>query len=225
MIWTGDHKTDMLATWNVLCIDAMAIVTANIAVEMKIAKGSRVIIREVVPHPEDHEGWRTIHSHQVVRLARPPITVFVEPVISESQQSYNYHRRNHPTWFPIMAMKQTITIPKEFGGESVSTCDKTTFDRIQIPLTSGFSMSDFRVQGSGLNKGIFDLKNPPTGRMVLQNIYTMLSRVSNWEDLAILRPFEDCVLQLRVDDELTEYDETLERMDLETQRRVAMEET
>ena len=24
MIWTGDHKTEMLATWNVLCIDAIA---------------------------------------------------------------------------------------------------------------------------------------------------------------------------------------------------------
>jgi len=53
----------------------------------------------------------------------------------------------------------------------------------------------------------------------------MLSRASNWEDLAILRPFEDSVLQLWVDDELTEYDETLKHMDLETQRRVAMEET
>lgn len=97
-----------------------------------------------------------------------------------------------------MPMKQTITIPKEFGGESASTYDKTTFNRIQIPLTSGFSMSDFRVQGSGLKKGIFDLKKPPSGRMALQNIYVMLSRVSNWEDLAILRPFEDSVLQLRL---------------------------
>ena len=59
-------------------------------------------------------------------------------------------------------------------------------------------MSDFRVQGSGLKKGIFDLKKTPSGRMALQNIYVMLSRVSNWEDLAILRPFEDSVLQLRL---------------------------
>ena len=61
--------------------------------------------------------------------------------------------------------------------------------------------------------------------MVLQNIYVMLSRVSNWEDLAILRPFEDSVLQLQVDDEFAEYDEILKHMDTETRRRVATEET
>jgi hypothetical protein len=48
-------------------------------------------------------------------------------------------------------------------------------------------------------------------------------RVSNWEDLAILRPFEDSVLKLRVDEELTEYDEVLKHMDSETWGRVAME--
>jgi len=123
-----------------------------------------------------------------------------------------------------MPVKQTILIPKEFGGESASTQDKKTFDRIQIPLTPGFSMSDFRVQGNGLNKGIFDLKKPPSGCLRCQNIYVMLSRVTNWEDLAILRPFEDSVLQsLRVDEELTEYEEILKYMDRETQRRVAID--
>lgn len=57
MIWTGDHKTEMLATWNVLCIGATALVTANVAVELNMANGSKVIIREVVPHPDDKEGW------------------------------------------------------------------------------------------------------------------------------------------------------------------------
>ena len=85
-------------------------------------------------------------------------------------------------------------------------------------------MSDFRVQGNGLNKGIFDLKKPPSGCLRCQNIYVMLSRVTNWEDLAILRPFEDSVLQsLRVDEELTEYEEILKYMDRETQRRVAID--
>jgi hypothetical protein len=52
----------------------------------------------------------------------------------------------------------------------------------------------------------------------------MLSRVTNWEDLAILRPFEDIVLQsLQVDEELTEYEEILKYKDRETQRRVTME--
>jgi len=81
-------------------------------------------------------------------------------------------------------------------------------------------MSDFRVQGKGLRDGIFDLKKPPSGRLLLANIYVMLSRVSNWEDLTILRPFEDGVLQSKADDELTAYDEILKFWDMETERRV-----
>src|SRR5271154_3268895 len=95
MIWTGDHKTQMLATWNILCIDAPAIITANIAVEMNVANGSKVFIKEVIPHPEDHEGWSTIHSDQVVRLSRPPISIFVELASPEQQMNYNYHPHDH----------------------------------------------------------------------------------------------------------------------------------
>lgn len=63
MTWTGDHKTEMLATWNILCIGAEAIVTANIAVEMNMENDGKGIIKEIIPHPEDHEEWRAIHSN------------------------------------------------------------------------------------------------------------------------------------------------------------------
>jgi hypothetical protein len=220
MIWTGDHKTEMLATWNVLCIGATALVTANVAVELNMANGSKVIIREVVPHPEDKEGWRRIQTDRLVRLSRPPIAVWVESTSGPSQKPLKLHpgSLDHTNWFPIMPMKQSITIPKEYG-HAVSTRNKSTFDRIQIPLTCGFAMSDFRVQGNGLSKGIFDLKKPPSGRLLAANIYVMLSRVSNWEDLAILRPFEDSVLSSLADEELMEYEQYLVDMDRETECR------
>jgi hypothetical protein len=82
-------------------------------------------------------------------------------------------------------------------------------------------MSDFRVQGNGLSKAIFDLKKPPSGRLLLANIYVMLSRVGAWEDSAILRPFEDSVLSTQVDDELMAYEKFLADMDRETQDREA----
>ena len=93
MIWAGDNKTDMLATWNVLCIGAEAIVTSNLAVELNVANGSKVIVKEVVPHPEDHQGWREIQHNAVVKLSRPPIIVFVEPIPipGDSPSEYNYH--------------------------------------------------------------------------------------------------------------------------------------
>ena len=217
-IWTGDHKTEMLATWNVLCVGSIAVVTANTAVELNMANGSKVIIREVVPHPEDTEGWRSIQTERVVCLSRPPIAVWVESVSGPAQKLLNLHPQNHPHWFPIMPMKQTITIPQEYGPKA-STQEKNTFEWIQIQLTSAFAMSDFRVQGNGLTKGIFDLKKPPSGRLLCANIYVMLSRVSNWEDLAILRPFEDSVLSGKADEELLTYEKILEDMNRETLRR------
>jgi len=221
MIWTGDHKTEMLATWNILCIGATALVTANIAVELNMANGSKVVIREVVPHPEDHEGWRRIHTDRIVRLSRPPIAVWVESTSGPSlEEPLNLHPdlQNCAKWFPIMATKQSIAIPKEYGQTS-STRNKSTFERIQIPLTCAFAMSDFRVQGNGLKKAIFDLKKPPSGRLLAANIYVMLSRVSNWEDLAILRPFEDSVLSGHADPELTTYEQYLSDMNRQTECR------
>ena len=52
-------------------------------------------------------------------------------------------------------------------------------------------MSDHRVQGSGLSSAILDTKKPSTGGLHLENISVMLSRVSEWEDLAILWPFDE----------------------------------
>jgi hypothetical protein len=48
----------------------------------------------------------------------------------------------------------------------------------------------------------------------------MLSRISDWEGLAILRPFEDSVLQGVPDEKLAAYDEFLEQMHYDTKRRM-----
>src|SRR5204862_6421066 len=105
MIWTTDSKTEMLATWNVLCIGAEAIVTFNIGVELNIAKGSKVIIKEIVPHPQDHQGWQEIQNNLVIKLSQPPITVFMEPICSSYPLAFNYHPLQS-TWFPILPKKQ-----------------------------------------------------------------------------------------------------------------------
>jgi len=64
------------------------------------------------------------------------------------------------------------------------------------------------------------MKRPPTGRLGLENIYVMLSRISSWDGLAILRPFEDSVLQGVPDERLDAYDEFLEQMHIDTRSRV-----
>ena len=49
--------------------------------------------------------------------------------------------------------------------------------------------------------------------MTLQNLYVMLSRVTCWENLAILRPFDDSIFKIKPDETLLKFDERLEDMD------------
>ncbi len=46
-------KMGLLATWNVVGIDAPAIVTVIIVVELGAANGTEAIIRQVIPDPRD----------------------------------------------------------------------------------------------------------------------------------------------------------------------------
>jgi hypothetical protein len=49
--------------------------------------------------------------------------------------------------------------------------------------------------------------------MSLQNLYVMLSRVTCWENLAILRPFDESIFDMKPDENLLKFDEYLENKD------------
>lgn len=129
MIWEIDSKTEMLATWNILSINGPATVTANITVEPKVANGSRVIVKQVVPHPTDHHAWRQIEQWQIVKLLRPLICVWVELLNNvASKDAYVYHSQG---WFPIMTVKTKVK-------SAPGAVSSRMFSRIQTLLTPGF---------------------------------------------------------------------------------------
>src|SRR5204863_1450517 len=136
MIWTADSKTGFLATWNVLCIDAPAIVTANIAVELGVANRTEAIIGQVIPDPRDSCGWSRLRN-QVVKLTRPPICVSVE--LTQDKHLLPERLGGANSHFPIMAITEKLPCPKEFA------CREKEFWRTQQPLTLGFSLSDHKV--------------------------------------------------------------------------------
>jgi hypothetical protein len=213
MVWTPDAKTEYLATWNVLCTDGPAMVTANVAVELGVANGTQVIVRQVVPHPDDDRGWSQMQK-QIVKLSRPPICVFVEVVDGKK----SYRKYTETNWFPLMPIKEQIKAPKEWGTEK-------HFDRTQIPLISSFAMSDYKViemqkssnekvQGQGFRKKfIVDIRKPPTGRLGLENLYVILSRATSWENIAILRPFDESIFMSKENEHLRIHDGWLKRQD------------
>jgi hypothetical protein len=47
----------------------------------------------------------------------------------------------------------------------------------------------------------------------LQNLYIMLSQVTCWENLAILRPLDDSIFDMKPNENLLKFDEYLENMD------------
>lgn len=61
-----------------------------------------------------------------------------------------------------------------------------TFERTQLPLQPAFAITDYKSQGKTLSCAIVDLK-ACTGS---QSPYVMVSRVTNFESLFVLRPFE-----------------------------------
>ena len=134
--WAADSKTGFLATWNVLCVDAPTIVKTNTAVELGTANGTKGIIREVVPDPEDSVGWSRIEN-QVVKLTRPPICVMVELVNDKHLLPESIGGRDGI--FPMMPIRERFPCPKDFGGKSKHMW------RIQQSLMSGFALSDHTV--------------------------------------------------------------------------------
>src|SRR5271169_2565221 len=100
-----------------------------------------------------------------------------------------------PGWFPVLPIKDKIVTLSEFNAQ------ENTSVRTQILLSSGFTAWDYWVQGRGMRKKfILDLRQSPTGRLDLQNIYvTMLSTMAKGEDLAILRPYQEDILDMAPD--------------------------
>ena len=137
MVWrAADSKTGFLATWNVLCIDAPAIVKCNTAVELGVANGTKGIIREVIPDPEDTIGWNRT-CNQVVKLTRPPICVKVELINDKHLVPKNIGGPDGI--FPMMPIREKFACPRDLGTKSKYMW------RSQQSLMSGFALSDHTV--------------------------------------------------------------------------------
>jgi len=114
----------------------------------------------------------------------------------------------------MFAVKAKITTPDEFHSLDPS------FYRTQTPLTLAFALSDYGVQSRGLKNFILDLDKPPTASLKIGNIYVMLSRVSSWNDVAILRPFNESIFHSAPDAALLAYDEYLEQQNEDTKKEL-----
>ena len=98
--------------------------------------------------------------------------------------------------------------------------DMINVTRTQLPIVPAFAITTYKAQGLTMGKIVVDLQLSPTASQVA-SIYVPLSRVKRAKDLAILRPFNMKVLQIRPSSAQNAELACLDEFDRKTQRDCA----
>lgn len=109
-----------------------------------------------------------------------------------------------PKIIPIPLIKKQFNVPiKQLFGRLIGNIpgpkrgsETIKVTRMQLPIVPAFAITTYKAQGLTMNKIIVDLQ-VPLGTTQVASIYVPLSRVKKAEDVAILRPFDMKVLQIR----------------------------
>jgi len=180
------------------------LLTDNIACELGLSNGTQEIFRELIY--DDHEEPDSLKVRSEVFPSntiyiRKPLYALVEINTSQVETSLDGLR---PKLIPIPLIKKQFTIPikqlfgrlfgRMQGGKKVPQVIQVT--RTQLPIVPAFAITTYKAQGLTMNKIVVDLQ-VPLGTLQVASIYVPLSRVKKAEDIAILRPFDMKVLQVR----------------------------
>ena len=180
------------------------LLTDNIACELGLSNGTQGIFRELVYDNQEDQTIVRVKSEVFPSntiYTRKPLYALVE--INTSQVETNLDGLR-PKLIPIPLVKKQFTVPIKqlFGrlferghsGKKVPEAIQVT--RTQLPIVPAFAITTYKAQGLTMNKIVVDLQ-VPLGTMQVASIYVPLSRVKRAEDVAILRPFDMKVLQIR----------------------------
>src|ERR1700738_2704894 len=120
-------------------------------------------------------------------LERPPITIFVEGIEEyDNATDVKYHPQNNNGWLPIFTVKARISTLDEFRSSDF-------YFRARRHHNISFRAIRLRCAKSRPQNFILELNKPPTSSLKIGNIYVMLSRASSWDDVAILRLFNESI--------------------------------
>lgn len=170
---TSDSKNNPLAGIVPLSIGMKVSLTYNICTNDGLTNGSQGILRQIVCDSDSNSGH--LPKYVVVELT------------DGSPGAYEGLPPNHVPVYPIK-----LTCTRQIWSNSAKKEQK--FQRTQLPLTPAFAFTDYKCQGQTLGKAVVDLAAEGTSA----GVYVMLSRVQRLEDLLILRPFKESLLDLRV---------------------------
>ena len=179
------------------------LLTDNIACELGLSNGTQGIFREFI---YDHnESSVTVNMSNTIFpsdtvYTRKPLYALIE--INSSKVETNLDGLQPKLISISLVIKEfTISIKQLPGpllehrsGRKMS--DIIHVIRTQLPIVPAVVITTYRTQGLTMGKIVVELQLPPTASQVA-SIYVPLSRIKRAQDLAILRPFDMKVLQIR----------------------------
>ena len=227
LLHLSDNKTELLPGFLPLVPNMPVLLTDNIACELRLSNGTQGIFRELVY--DDQENPVTFNTSNTVF---PPNTIYVRKTlyalvqINSSQVETSLDGLQSKL-IPISLVKKEFSISiKQLLGPLLEqrsgrkAPDMIHVYRTQLPIVPAFAITTYKAQGLTMGKIVVDLQLPPTATQVA-SIYVPLSRVRRAEDLAILRPFDMKVLQIRPSPAQNTELARLDKLDKITQRECA----
>jgi len=180
-----DTKENVLSGILPLSLGMKVVLTVNICVPDGLANGAQGTLRQIV-YDKDSVDLSSQRG-KIIVLKCPPKYVVIE-LFDKSPGSYEGLPPNH---VPIYPLKRgcVYTFWRHDGSKI-----QRNFQRWQLPLAPAFAFTDYKCQGQTLKKVIVDLAND-NGNI---STYVMLSRVQKLENLLILRPFKESVLETQL---------------------------
>jgi hypothetical protein len=182
-----------------LATGAEVMVTANIDTKHGIANGARGQITAIVLNAEEDIGNASQSNN--IKLRYMPSYIIVK-FYHQTKIHFDNLKENE---YPIQTIQKSYRI-------CLDDKTKSTVYRQQIPLTLGYSFTDYRVQGQTISNLIVDIAKPPTGSISQYNAYVALSRIKGREGIRLLRDFEDELLQTSIDPELIDENSRLKKL-------------
>jgi len=197
-----DNKTEHLPGYLPLAPGMPVLLTENIATELGLSNGAKGIFRQLVfDNSSDifnFDKKKFPNSTKFITQPKYALVEFSKCKVDSALATLK------PKTIPIFVSEQTFSfdldelLPRATSKAAKITkrSTKVTVKRRALPLVPAYSITTHKSQGQTLSKIIVDLVIPP-GQVELASIYVPLSRVKRLQDLIILRPFEQQVLQLK----------------------------
>ncbi|CAF1412804.1 unnamed protein product [Adineta ricciae] len=180
------------------------LLTDNIACELGLTNGTQGIFRELIyddqEDPSDLKIKNEVFPSNTIYI-RKPLYALVEINTSQAETNLDGLR---PKLIPIPLVKKQFTVPiKQLFGRLLDRVQSEKkvpqliqVTRTQLPIVPAFAITTYKVLGLTMNKIVVDLQ-VPLGTLQVASVYVPLSRVKIGDDVAILRPFDMKILQVR----------------------------